>query len=110
MEKNDQTETVDLAPAWSEILPSLLEAYSFLNSKTEPTGEQTENLSILREEFTKMARGADMMNEYFDFIQNVFEIAFGDDALNKDYTNQEVLDKLDEFSALSLLAGEVEDD
>ena len=51
-----------------------------------------------------------MKTKYFVFIQNVFEIAFGDDALNKDYTNQEVLDKLDEFSALSLLAGEVEDD
>ena len=44
------------------------------------------------------------------FIENVFEVAFGDDAINKDFTYQEVLDKLDEFSALSLLAGEVEVD
>ena len=44
------------------------------------------------------------------FIENVFEVAFGDDALNKKFTYQEVLDKLDEFSSLALQAGEVEDD
>ena len=42
------------------------------------------------------------------FIENVFEVAFGDDALNKKFTYQEVLDKLDEFSSLALQAGEVE--
>jgi len=40
----------------------------------------------------------------------VFEVAFGDDAINKDFTYQEVLDKLDEFSSLSLQAGDVEDE
>ena len=44
------------------------------------------------------------------FIENVFEVAFGDDALNKKFTYQEVLDKLDEFSSLALQAGEVEVD
>ena len=44
------------------------------------------------------------------FIENVFEVAFGDDALNKKFTYQEVLDKLDEFSSLALLAGEIEDE
>ena len=43
------------------------------------------------------------------FIENVFEVAFGDDAINKDFTYQEVLDKLDEFSSLALQAGDVED-
>ena len=44
------------------------------------------------------------------FIENVFEVAFGDDALNIKFTYQEVLDKLDEFSSLALQAGEVEVD
>ena len=44
------------------------------------------------------------------FIENVFEVAFGDDALNKKFTYQEVLDKLDEFSSLALQAGEIEDE
>lgn len=33
-----------------------------------------------------------------DFIEQVFELAFGDDAINRDYTRQEVLEKLKEFS------------
>ena len=44
------------------------------------------------------------------FIENVFEVAFGDDAINKDFTYQAVLDKLDEFSSLALQAGDVEDE
>ena len=44
------------------------------------------------------------------FIENVFEVAFGDDAINKDFTYQEVLDKLDEFSSLALQAGDIEDE
>ena len=44
------------------------------------------------------------------FIENVFEVAFGDNAINKDFTYQEVLDKLDEFSSLALQAGDVEDE
>lgn len=33
-----------------------------------------------------------------DFIEQVFELAFGGDAINRDYTRQEVLEKLKEFS------------
>ena len=36
------------------------------------------------------------------FIEDVYEIAFGDNAINKGYTEQEVLDKLKEFSENSL--------
>ena len=36
------------------------------------------------------------------FIEDVYEIAFGDNAINKGYTEQEVLDKLKEFSNNSL--------
>ena len=36
------------------------------------------------------------------FIEMVFELAFGDNAINKGYTEQEVLDKLKEFSDLAL--------
>ena len=32
------------------------------------------------------------------FIEEVFEIAFGDNAINKDYSMGEVLDRLMEFS------------
>ena len=32
------------------------------------------------------------------FIENVFDVAFGDDAANKGHGYQEVLDRLDEFS------------
>lgn len=33
-----------------------------------------------------------------EFIENVFEIAFGDNAINKDYSKEEVLEKLRQFS------------
>jgi hypothetical protein len=36
------------------------------------------------------------------FIENVFEIAFGDDAINKDYSKEEVLERLEKFSELAL--------
>jgi hypothetical protein len=32
------------------------------------------------------------------FIEEVFEIAFGDNAINRDFSHREVLDKLMEFS------------
>ena len=31
------------------------------------------------------------------FVESVYEIAFGDDAFNKDYTNHEVLKELRRF-------------
>ena len=66
----------------------------------EPANELLARLTMSRDDRVEAAW----------FIENVFEVAFGDDALNKKFTYQEVLDKLDEFSALSLLAGDVEDE
>ncbi len=40
------------------------------------------------------------------FKEDIFEIAFGDDAINKGYTDQEVIDTIRSFSDKSL---EVED-
>ena len=66
----------------------------------EPANELLARLTMSRDDRVEAAW----------FIENVFEVAFGDDALSKKFTYQEVLDKLDEFSALSLLAGDVEDE
>jgi len=38
-----------------------------------------------------------------DFIEQVFEIAFGDNAINRDFTYDEVIEKLKEFSDNSLI-------
>ena len=59
---------------------------------------------------TRLTMNRDDRVEATWFIENVFEVAFGDDAINKDFTYQEVLDKLDEFSSLALQAGDVEDE
>ena len=37
-----------------------------------------------------------------EFIEEVYEIAFGDDAINRDYGAEEVLAKLREFSDKAL--------
>lgn len=37
-----------------------------------------------------------MSNE--EFIEVIFEIAFGNDAVNKDYSKEEVLDTIRQFS------------
>lgn len=37
-----------------------------------------------------------------DFIEIIFELAFGDDAINKDYTKQEVVSKIMEYSKHAL--------
>jgi hypothetical protein len=42
-----------------------------------------------------------------DFIETVFEIAFGDDAINKGFTKQEVIAKIQEYSDNALLYEEV---
>ena len=39
----------------------------------------------------------DLLVEYSKFIEDVYEIAFGDDAINKEFTYSEVLAKLREF-------------
>ena len=37
-----------------------------------------------------------------DFIEIVFEIAYGEDARNKGYTKAEVIAKIEEYSNISL--------
>ena len=44
------------------------------------------------------------------FIEEVFEIAFGDNAINRDFSMGEVLDKLMEFSNNALKYEEGEED
>ena len=36
--------------------------------------------------------------EIKDFIEEVYEIAFGDNAINRNFTKQDVLDQLRQFS------------
>ena len=43
------------------------------------------------------------------FIEKVFEIAFGSDAIKKDYSRDDVLERLMEFSNKSLKLEELED-
>jgi hypothetical protein len=43
-----------------------------------------------------------------DFKERVYEIAFGDDAIKKGYTDEEVIEKLQEFSDLALEGEEKE--
>ena len=42
------------------------------------------------------------------FVEEIFEIAFGDDAINKDYSFEEVVAKIREFSDLALEVEEYE--
>jgi len=43
-------------------------------------------------------------NDDDEFIDAVFELAFGDSAVSKGYTHEEVLAKIKEFSDLALLS------
>jgi hypothetical protein len=56
-------ETIDLTPAWSAVLPMMLELYTQLNEIPDRTKEQKEALAGLRGEFKNMARAADEYNE-----------------------------------------------
>jgi hypothetical protein len=76
----------------------MLEAYTYFAMKPNRTEDEADHLRVLRDEFIKMARGADRMNVFADFIEDVYEIAFGDDAINRDYTNDEVLERLSEIA------------
>ena len=42
-----------------------------------------------------------------EFIEDVFEIAFGDNAINKDYTYDDVIIRLREFSDKALVSESV---
>ena len=50
---------------------------------------------------------ANMEREDKDFIETIFEIAFGDDAINKGFTKAEVVAKIQEYSDNALLYEEV---
>jgi hypothetical protein len=52
-----------------------------------------------------------MSNQMTDkeFIEQVYEIAFGDDAINRDFAREEVLAELSEFSAKALELDEILD-
>ena len=41
-----------------------------------------------------------------EFMEEIFEIAFGDNAINKDYSKEEVLTKIREFSDIALIESE----
>ncbi len=43
------------------------------------------------------------------FIEKVFEIAFGDDAINRSFTYEEVIKKLQEYSDNSLMVEEIKE-
>tara|TARA_R100001510_G_scaffold46180_1_gene43054 strand:+ start:2657 stop:2860 length:204 start_codon:yes stop_codon:yes gene_type:complete len=38
----------------------------------------------------------------YEFIEIIYEIAFGDDAINKGYTHEEVVKRITEFSSENL--------
>jgi len=42
------------------------------------------------------------MSKEKEFVEDVFEIAFGDDAINRDFSYEEVLERLREFSDKAL--------
>lgn len=51
-----------------------------------------------------------MAFEYYTFIDKVFEIAFGEDAVKKGYTREEVLERLESFSNNALKLEEMASD
>ena len=44
-----------------------------------------------------------------EFMEEVFEIAFGDDAINRDFSKREVLNRLRKFSYDALLLEDILD-
>tara|TARA_R110002051_G_scaffold244214_1_gene304132 strand:+ start:80 stop:295 length:216 start_codon:yes stop_codon:yes gene_type:complete len=42
------------------------------------------------------------IGKYYDFMEAIYEVAFGDDAINRDFTKEEVLEKLREYSDKAL--------
>lgn len=59
-----------------------------------PQGHQYEFPLIYQNPAKKLAREAWVEN----FLTETFEIAFGEDAIHKEYTSEEVIDKLREFA------------
>ena len=97
---NNWPEAEVVTPTWMGLLPSILQAYSQLSNLDDPTHDELDNLRVLRGELSRMARGADMMNEHADFIERVYELAFGDNAINRNFTDEEVLESLTEALGL----------
>ena len=60
-----------------------------------------DSLKKLKEDYEKNIEKIEHKSEDV-FVENVFELAFGDNAINKEYTKQEVLKRLREFSDLAL--------
>lgn len=50
-----------------------------------------------------MQQPMDKPDELETFIEQVFEIAFGNEALSKGYTHEEVLEQIRQFSDVALL-------
>ena len=48
-------------------------------------------------------------SQRYQFIEKVFEIAFGDDAINRSFTYEEVIKKLQEYSDNSLMVEEIKE-
>lgn len=44
-----------------------------------------------------------------EFKEEIYEIAFGDDAINKDYSDGEVISRIRKFSDQALLLAEIKD-
>lgn len=42
------------------------------------------------------------IGKHYDFMEAIYEIAFGDNAINRDFTKEEVLEKLREYSDKAL--------
>tara|TARA_B100000519_G_scaffold135596_1_gene117153 strand:+ start:2190 stop:2444 length:255 start_codon:yes stop_codon:yes gene_type:complete len=82
------------------LLYSMLQAYSHLSNLDDPTHDELDNLRIMGGELSRMARAADRMNESSDFIERVYELAFGDNAINRGFTDEEVLERLTEALGL----------
>lgn len=45
-----------------------------------------------------LSKNIDGLENVLDFISEVYEIAYGDNAIDKDYSSEEVLQRLQDFS------------
>lgn len=62
--------------------------------------EAYDELELIFDDY-EMYSDEPVVNAY-EFIREVFELAFGEDAINKGFEPEEVLDKLREFSDAAL--------
>jgi|13_taG_2_1085334.scaffolds.fasta_scaffold01172_22 iron uptake system EfeUOB component EfeO/EfeM len=45
-----------------------------------------------------LSKNIDGLENVYDFISGVYEIAYGDHAINKNYSSEEVLQRIQDFS------------